>query len=467
MSSYFGSQEVFEDARHKIIERAKVQLSENINVSIESQIVNKMTNLNSTSVSDFKKVSKSYSSLEVSGLHTDFYFNKKNKEMLAFAWVEKSKVESSYVQIISNSIKELLEINELSEKLMSTNKSEALENLYLTHVIFTKIDRAKAILALCGINDVSILRDDEVQNLRLDISNKIESIRNIKDLTLTALSSYLITSLKLQMEDLEGKIGLLNTTYRNSGFSSEFSEHLTSLLVNDLNKAGLEVVFQNDKFDSIDYMLSGTYWESGDSEIQVILYLVSRRGSNKGMIVGSCEGWTSKDQLLKSKLEYKPSNYFSAIEKEKLFHQKKMISDGAKLELWTDKGDEGLIYRTGEKLRLSVRMNKVGYIRLVNHLEDGSQVLLIDNYFISYRKVNRIIELPIELEVACPCGIEFIQANAQDIEFIPIETKNENGFLFIQNNANDLMITYEEYSELAKKNGGFAIQQRVAMATLD
>jgi hypothetical protein len=64
-------------------------------------------------------------------------------------------------------------------------------------------------------------------------------------------------------------------------------------------------------------------------------------------------------------------------------------------------------------------------------MNDGSQVLFVDNYYISSDKVNMVYELPYEFECSAPFGVETIQLNAQSVPFKKLNTRVEDGFEFV------------------------------------
>ncbi|MGL1885511.1 MAG: DUF4384 domain-containing protein [Reichenbachiella sp.] len=469
MSKYLDKNDNLDREQGDIVQQAKVQLSESIRISIESKIINKMSNVNTVSLEEFEKVSQSYSQISVAGLNTDYYIDPRKKEILGFAWVEKSKVTAYYTDLVRFTLQEIVEIDLLGTDLIPSNPSEALELFYSSNKLFKQIEEAQSILIICGVNDLEILLKNEAKELKRSIAKKAETIRSNKDLTLTELSAFLITSLKIQVGTIDEKIQVSHVTYRDSGIGSEFSERFSSLLVQELTDEGF-IVAGSEPFagpSKEKYVLSGTYWEDGDKGLQIGLVLHRMEEDNSLTIIAGADGWSTLNELMNLRLDYKPVNYFESVEKEKLFNTEAVINGGAKLELWTNKGDEGLIYKEGEKLRLLIRMNKTGYVRLVNHWADGTQVLLLDNYYIDYRKVNRILRLPLEWEVTCPCGVEFVQASAQSIEFVPLDTKLEDGFSYIENEASDVITRNRSKNEAAVISGGFAVEKRLVLATLD
>lgn len=469
MSGHLSKGDDLEKAKLDIIEQAKVQLSENIRISIESKITNKMTNVNSISLQEFEKVSQSYSHISVSGLKTDVFIDTRKKEIFAFTWVRKSEVIDHYSNLIQSQFQKIEEQFHLGSDLLRINQIKALRIFYSTKRLFREMEEAQTILVICGLDDTDTLLKAQTQNLKREIAKMTEVINSSKNLSLSELSAFLVASLKMQTGTLKEPIQVSNITYRDSKMSSAFSERFSSLLINDLTNEGFIVAdFKGAPYQpKTGNFLSGSYWEEGQDGLQVVMALRKVEDDLNQAILAGEEGWTTIATLINSKLEYKPSNYFYAVEKGKLFSKNEIVNGGAKLEIWTNKGDEGLIYKEGDKLRLLIRMNKIGYIRLINHWADGTQVMLLDNYYIDYRKVNRVIKLPLEWEVTCPCGIEFVQANAQNVEFVPLDTKMKDGFNLITAETKEVIIKNRSYSEEALDTGGFAVEERLVIATID
>ena len=79
-----------------------------------------------------------------------------------------------------------------------------------------------------------------------------------------------------------------------------------------------------------------------------------------------------------------------------------------RLELWTNKGDRGLVFGEGEELKLYMRVNRSAYVRLIYVLANGAKVPLEQAYFLDKGKVNRAVEYVDSFEVTGPFGVEQI-----------------------------------------------------------
>jgi hypothetical protein len=122
------------------------------------------------------------------------------------------------------------------------------------------------------------------------------------------------------------------------------------------------------------------------------------------------------------------------------FNRDEVVKGDLNVEIWTNKGDENLVYTAGERLKFFVRANKECYIRLIYHLADKQSVLLLDNYYVAAHLTNKVIELPDEFECAEPFGVETLVVNVQTQQFGPLKTRSMYGYQFIEDSFNDILI---------------------------
>jgi len=64
----------------------------------------------------------------------------------------------------------------------------------------------------------------------------------------------------------------------------------------------------------------------------------------------------------------------------RIFDKDELVQGKLKVEVWTNKGDDNLIFTEGKRPRFYVRDNKECFIRFIYHLADNQAFLLIDNY---------------------------------------------------------------------------------------
>jgi hypothetical protein len=133
--------------------------------------------------------------------------------------------------------------------------------------------------------------------------------------------------------------------------------------------------------------------------------------------------------IKKGGLDIQPPNFTQAQQDQQQFTKNEAgESSGMSLDIWTNKGDESLVFTQGESMQVFLRMNAPGYVRLLYHLADGTRALLLDNYYISPAMANKVQQIPQDFECAAPYGAEVLQVIASDKEIPRAETRKIDGY---------------------------------------
>ncbi|MCK4312409.1 MAG: hypothetical protein KAW88_06720, partial [Candidatus Cloacimonetes bacterium] len=157
------------------------------------------------------------------------------------------------------------------------------------------------------------------------------------------------------------------------------------------------------KLDSGGMVFRGKILES-DAGIYLILRKIDYRNNEQEInqiFVNkvTCEniGWD----------EIRPENLKQALQNKLALYNAIQTDNRLKVDLQTDKMSDGpVVYYYGEEPRILVRANKSCFIRLIYIFSDNTKTLLIDNYHIATDQTNQWIQLPLELEVCEPSGVE-------------------------------------------------------------
>ena len=107
------------------------------------------------------------------------------------------------------------------------------------------------------------------------------------------------------------------------------------------------------------------------------------------------------------------------------------------IEIKTDKGRENLMYYKCDTLRISIRVTKPCFIRLVDISPDNQTSLLLDNYRIDADKVGKWIEInsiPNQPYFICsqPFGVDYLLSFASQKAFCPLNFKKVNGIPYLE-----------------------------------
>lgn len=468
ISEYVSKDEDVDAVVESVVMQARGRLSESIQLTIESTIVNKMQNVNSVSLEEFEKISRSYSRIELGGLNTNYHFDRRKKIAFGFAWIKKGEVRSHYQQLLEHKVDEIQKAFDVASVLAKTNRIAGLKGLLELYTTFEELAEIQTILIACGVDDRSTLHKDKTDQIITELNLLVASLKEAKSPDLAGLTAGLAYELRLQLDSIDQPVHLKKVTYRDSGMGSEFSQRFhESMKVALINEGFIVADSVSDLTARGSVILSGHFWETVDNSLEVSLILSKHDLTSGPNTLAGSTGVIPIAYLNDSRLAFKPRNYFAAVEKKELLINKTKEDGGARLEAWTSRGDYGVIFNQGERVRLSVRLNQPGYLRLIYHWADGTKSLLVDNYRIEGRKVNRIIQLPLEWEVTCPCGVEFVQVIARSIEHIPLTVENIQGVLQITQSDVDFMEkSYAENVELLEA-GGYVAQKRLTMTTLD
>ena len=164
-------------------------------------------------------------------------------------------------------------------------------------------------------------------------------------------------------------------------------------------------------------------------------------------------------------LETKPENFEKAYSDQQQFREGEQAGGGIVLEVWTNKGTDGLLYTKGEKMETFVRVNVPCYLRFVYHLANGQRALLLDNHFIDESKVNTAYKIPFAFVCDEPFGAECLQALAGTEKFDPLLTNNVGGYDLIQEELNVVLPRLRGMKR--EQPAAWHAESRIVLTTMD
>ena len=469
-SQYVKVDSDIEELLQKVKERAKTSLAEGIRISIKSEIQNTYTNVNSTSLEEFRKVSTSYTQIELSGIEVDTHIKLKKDEIYAFAWIEKTKVQHDYTNKVSDLVRQISASIDQLRKLLDQEDLTASINLLRTLPIkWKQLENAQSILLGCGydLNEETLTDIGQLRTAYQMLSN---SVKNVRNLDLGTLAEVLANNLILQGDQSSIKmVRLGGITYKDTGMSSMFSSRIKSLLEHELVRLGIQINMEGGSTqwgneDAI-ILIKGTYWDDQEGNVQVIINLLDDRNGNLS-VISSAEAWTTRDILSNAGVTLSPTNIGDAQSKIQVLQQSELKNGGVMVEFWTNKGSDGPIFKEGEKLSIYMKVNRPGYLRLMNYWADGTKLLLADNYYIGYDQLDQVFELPFDWVTACPCGIEFLQAIVQSSKFNPLRIRDQDGFQIIQGDLGEVIEQSRSFRGFLNSNDTYIGEKRITLTTL-
>ncbi|MBN1251961.1 MAG: hypothetical protein JXR51_06755 [Bacteroidales bacterium] len=437
---------------NRCVENTKKGVSESVNVSIKSVTVSGISNVNTgidaETVEYIKHSSVSYSNIELSGLKTETYYDKRKKIAYAITYITKINVINLYKQKLETLV---LKIEENIKQANNFKKSNLEQKAYLkfseTLALFRDVEEAQTILVALGTIDKIPIQREKVISLKSEIDKEINTINSSVKNSVSDLAFFISQELKMQIPKLDGNISLSIFNYQDTKISSPFAKNLYNNLEQKLISNSNYNIINIDEFKGnvvnkkIDYIITGNYWEE-DNFLKIVVTL---RDFKTGKALASVESKILKDYCINNSITYLPENFINANAKIKNFSENEIVGGDLNLEVWTNKGNNNLLFQENDTLSLYLRVNKECFVRFIYHLADGSSVLLLDDYYIGTDKVNKVYKLPEVFVCTEPFGAELLQVNAQTEKFPAIETENKYGYDFI----------IENFASVLEKSRGF------------
>lgn len=426
VSRSFAEEENRLEIENEVISQSRIRLSESIRVSITSQSTSTLSNLNSESEERFEQQSVTKTKLEASGLETLTFFDDRKKIVYAFSFLKKRKFQSLYLRQFKE---QMLSI----ESRINSNQSKT-PSYGLLSELNTDLEIAKGLQNMLSYTGISaaVLWTREWNQYKDWVNERLDQIKEVQSIGLEEAAIYIRDGLISDI-DLEnvGSVKINRMTYKNTGLASELSVLFEDYFIDAMA----------DKFTVVneeqDWVINSTYWPLRD-KIKITTTIHLEDGGELVRLISSSSIKADRAIIDDLSIDYEPLKTVEDVEKHQILTQHKPEGE-IMLEVSTQKGSSSLVFMEGETLKFLIKASRPSYIQLINVWADGSKLLLLDNYFVGVSQVNRFIELPFEWETACPCGAEYIYAMASDSPHNIPKTRNESGFMFIEDPLSDIL----------------------------
>ena len=428
-------------------ENARADLSQKVLVKIDSTVSNYQLEDGEETLQQFSTVTQSSSELQVMGLETLTYVRDSRKNPMSFAlvYIERRKLATLYQAEKKHLTSQILQLITLAEN-QDNPKYTSVQYYYQTWPLLDKLAEVQTILlSVSGTRIFSDLASQDLADQPL-ILNKSQINRRIQQLSLHSIDNLDDVAGAIQFQlyqqfDLQHQQLLVQPFfYQDTRLSSRFARYFKQLLEGKLENSiqphrefqAKSVNYEKDMAVSADadYIITGSYWEKEDN-IQILAFC---RSVQTGEIRASANV-DFKRGVLKSSLNLKPDNFEKIMSQQLAFEQEVIDSGQLKLEVWTDRGKNALLYSQGELMKIYLRTNRPCYVRLLYILANGQKTLLVDNLQINLESINRPLLvndlLEIDFECTKPFGAEIIIGVARNYPFDTIETTERDGYIFI------------------------------------
>ena len=438
---------------------AKGQLIEYIQVRVKSEAVQEVTEVNDKVQKKYRAMYSASSNLELSGLKVEKSYDPKTKMGYAIAFAKKNELFSYYKGLIESGLTKVTQkLEEAKGALAKNDIQNSLKACLQSSNLLVEVEQSQKVLMAIKTGTAS---EANVQSAKSEVQrSSIEDIvrqaqRNSGN-TVDDASLFLARGLKLQTGSLVIPVLVYNFTYQDTKMGSELSRRLNQSLASKLvSEGGYRVVTENTPGSS-NYILTGTFWKE-DKEVK----LIGTLKDNFGKIVATSEAFVPLTWFQTSEVNYMPENFQEVYTKMRVFGKGEMIKGDLNLEVLTNKGEDNLLYTEGEILKFYVRVNKECYLRFIYNTADGQKVLLLDNYYIAENMVNKMVELPFEFECAAPFGIETLLASAQSSQFTALSITRTDGYDFINNDLDEVLINTRSFRKKESKDAPGAEKQLI------
>lgn len=460
------SEEEFLDQLSKYATQLLVQ---SIHVKIKSISTVNIENINGKTLEQFKHSSASFSNVNIAGLHFQTYFDERKKIGYALAYARKSELARLYESELENNLRKVESKIQSSKDLVGDSRNnEAIKLLFECLPIFRDLEESQSIMVAMGITQPDALKIDQISQLQNYVNSSIYQLQNYQNTSLDDAAFFIALGLKLQTNEMKDRILLNPFTYQNTEMSSDFSNWLLNSLQNKLTTEGGYLIAQNTKLSRSmnppvkpKYEIKGTYWDEADG----IKITANLRDNEDNTTLASVESKVDKSWMEKNNIQFKPYNYNEAFKQLETFSKNEFNNSGLLIDIWTNRGNENLLFTEGDTLQLFIRSNKPCYVRCIYYQADGTKVLLLDNYYIDERKVNQIYELPYLFKCTEPFGAEILQMNAQSSPFRPLKTQPRGGYNFILDDLQKIVSNVRGFQPM--QNEDAKAEKRLVITTIN
>lgn len=442
--AHLGKRDNNEERKQQAVDAARKNLIEQIQVQIRSESTSSLRATNVDYSDYYGSTTVSSSSLEIWGLEASTYYDRKKKLWHALVATRKDQLLESYrrkTEGLAGEIKEHLEAGKSYEA--AGQPTDALTEYLLCNPLFDHFQEAANLMFAVGAVTFESSFDELPASpqgkitkamIREAVNRLIQRpIINTKD-----VAWLLAYKLDKQLDNPGGSVMTSPFTFQDTHMGSPFARYFQPVLDHQLTSmARWGIVPQTAQFEAGGqrYVLTGTYWEQPTG---VKLMVEVRRVPN-GELVASADVLVAASILQATNTDLKPQNFRTALSEQKQFRKDEVIGGGLMVDVWTDKGNENIIYSEDETLTLYIRVNVPSYIRLIYHFTDGTRTLLMDSHYIDETKVNKVYQLPDKFVVAEPFGPEVLQVFASTEPFKKVATVEQDGYYFLEEDLDKIL----------------------------
>lgn len=391
-------------------ERAMGDLANQIQANVNSEFVNQVTE-SAQSLSEYAQSKiKVISKMHIEGAQYEVH---KSKDYITVrAILRKDEATELYAAKTKKLITSLqAQMQRVNKLIQSGENEQALSQLFEASKLFNEVEQNLIVYMILGGMNPDALQP---KLSRADLDDKIFKLTKKDFHSFDDVLNGLCFQIAKQIKSGE-KVTVFPFQFQNTAFGSQLSDYIRQQIYFHLPKF---IRFQQGKVDeqgkTKGIQITGSYWLHGEqAELLATLF------DEKGVTFGSARIKFPTRFLDETQVAYKPQNFAEAMSEKQYFAKNEVVYGDLKLEFWTNKGSENLIFKEGEQMKLFVRVNTPAYVRFIYHLANGMRTPLIDSYYIDQSKVNKVVEIAAGYDIVCapPFGVEKLQVFASSEPF--------------------------------------------------
>ena len=225
--------------------QSKTLLIESIKVQVKSVSTANVSDFNGEINDYFNQKTTTESQIELVGLKTESYYDKKTKIAYGFSYVHKMEMAEYYRQQIGKNIIDIQNIIDNGLSVLNDGQvSQSYQASLKAYNLFYEIDESQKILMAIGSTGDMDMRTMEVNQLNNDFSKFMNKILTSPKMTMEDLGFIIATGLTKAQGDKHKGVELIPFTYSQTGFTSEFSFKLMERIKQSLPSSSLSYHYE-------------------------------------------------------------------------------------------------------------------------------------------------------------------------------------------------------------------------------
>ena len=428
-------------------------------------------------------ITQSSTSIQLMGLQTEQYVDEDsiNPITYALAYVSLAELNRIYEKkksALRDQIGRIIADAQSAEQ--NSRTAEAATKYLRLYPLYEELKEAETILLVANQSssigdafdeldiDTNVLPSDSSEASlmsQIEVTNKIDQLLSQEKKSVEDVARAIVFQFSKQVGNPSGQVLITPLTYQDTKMSSTFARYLRAALENQLGKMAhwnavretesfrpksIQIMRDLAKASGAEWLLSGTYWEQGEK----IKLMANMRDVNTGKVLAGATIIFDTELLKSAHLDFKPQNFTSALIEQKAFAEGEFISGQLQVEVWTNKGNDNLLFTESDTMKVYLRVNRESHIRLLYILADRQRTLLYDDLYIDQSKVNRVVEVPEEFECSEPFGAEMLVCLASTVPFEKMATVEVDGYLFIKGASAEVVAKSARGFKRKKKKEG-------------